>query len=80
MVVRAAGPAESIAPGVGQWGTVVPIDDTSCRVVMEVRSPAWAIFGIGALGVDVVVEEASPAIRAALAAWATRLTAAAVSS
>ncbi len=78
VVVRAAAPASVIETGIGRWGTVTPIDDASCRVAMEVRSPAWAVFGIGALGVDVVVEEASPAVREALAGWATRLALAAV--
>ncbi len=78
VVVRAAVPAGALAGGVGPWGTVLPVDEQSCRVMMEVRSPEWAVFGIGALGVDVVVEEASPAVRDALAGWATRLGAAAL--
>ncbi|MEO7071427.1 MAG: WYL domain-containing protein [Nostocoides sp.] len=74
VVVRAAAPAAAIEAGIGRWGTVTPVDEASCRVVMDVRSPVWAVFGIGVLGVDAVVEEASPAVREALAAWAARLT------
>lgn len=74
VVFRAAASAAEVGPKVGRWGVVTPIDDQSCRVTMQAHSPAWAIFGIGVLGLPVVVEEATPAIRDALADWAERLT------
>lgn len=69
-------PAEEMTRRFGPWGQVTPVDETTCRVRMEVGDAGWALFGLGASGVPFRVEQASPAINEAMRDWGARFAAA----
>jgi predicted DNA-binding transcriptional regulator YafY len=54
-----AAPAASVTSLVGQWATVEPIDDVSCRMRMNVDDLNWPLWVLGSLGADFTIE--SPA-------------------
>ncbi|WP_449290129.1 hypothetical protein [Nonomuraea purpurea] len=67
-------PAERVRKEISHYGTVEPIDDTSCRVEIATDSLGWATFCIGALEAPVVVHGPPEAI-AYMRARGRRLTA-----
>jgi predicted DNA-binding transcriptional regulator YafY len=67
-------PAERVREEIAHYGTVEPIDDTSCQVEIATGSLDWATFCIGALEAPVVVHGPPEAI-AYMRAWGRRLTA-----
>ena len=76
VVALVQAPAAAVLPRVGPWATVTPVDDTSCRVEMDALEPRWAAFGLGAIGLPFTLLEAGEGLRAELADWASRFTAA----
>ncbi|MEU7804009.1 YafY family protein [Micromonospora arborensis] len=69
-----AAPAEHVRDEVAHYGTVEPIDDTSCQVYIAADSLDWATFCIGALEAPVVVHGPPEAIEY-MRSWGRRLTA-----
>ncbi|MFI6824818.1 helix-turn-helix transcriptional regulator [Micromonospora sp. NPDC050187] len=67
-------PAERVRDEIADYGTVEPIDDTSCRVHIAADSLGWATFCIGALEAPVVVHGPPEAIEY-MRNWGRRLTA-----
>ncbi|MFC9976708.1 helix-turn-helix transcriptional regulator [Spirillospora sp. NPDC127200] len=67
-------PAERVRKEIAHYGTVEPIDDTSCRVEIPADSLDWAAFCIGALDAPVVVHGPPEAV-AYMRAWGRRLVA-----
>ena len=49
-------PADSVAAFVGQWATVEPIDDASCRMRMNVDDLNWPLWVLGSIGADFTIE------------------------
>ena len=58
---------------IGRYGRVEAVDEGRCRVSMEGVGAHWVVFGLGILEAGFRVEEASPAVREALAGWGERL-------
>ena len=75
LVCRVAAPADQVARRLGRWATVEETGAGQCRLTVEVRDASWAVFTVGVLEAPVTVESATPAVRKALDAWATRLAA-----
>jgi predicted DNA-binding transcriptional regulator YafY len=67
-------PAERVRSEIAHYGTVEPIDDTSCRVYIAADSLDWATFCIGALDAPVVVHGPPEAVEY-MREWGRRLTA-----
>ncbi|MBG0823162.1 transcriptional regulator [Planomonospora sp. ID91781] len=67
-------PAERVREEIAHYGTVEPVDDTSCRVEIAADSLDWAAFCIGALNAPVMVHGPPEAV-AHMRAWGRRLTA-----
>lgn len=67
-------PAERVREEITHYGTVEPIDDTSCRVEIASDSLDWVTFCIGALDAPVVIHGPPEAI-AYMRAWGRRLVA-----
>ena len=55
VVIRTA--AERVASVVDRWGTVEPIDDDSCRLLMNVDELEWPMFALASVGADFEVVE-----------------------
>lgn len=72
VTARLAAPADRMAMRFGRWGTVESVDAHTCRVHMEVRDAAWAVFGLGICGVSFEIEQASPQVYEAMADWRDR--------
>ena len=59
--------AAAVASVVGHWATVEPIDESSCRLRMNVDDLSWPLWILGALGADFTIEsppELIPRVRA----------------
>jgi predicted DNA-binding transcriptional regulator YafY len=56
VAVVVAVPASRVEALVGQWATVEPIDETSCRMRMNVDDLAWPLWILGSLGADFTIE------------------------
>lgn len=64
-------PAEEVRRRIGQWSTVEPVDDGSCRVRMETDDLAWPAFALGVAGAECTVVS-PPELRDLLGEWARR--------
>jgi predicted DNA-binding transcriptional regulator YafY len=49
-------PAAAVSAFVGQWATVEPIDEASCRMRMNVDELSWPLWILGGLGADFTIE------------------------
>jgi predicted DNA-binding transcriptional regulator YafY len=49
-------PADAVVSLVGQWVTVEPLDDASCRMRMNVDDLNWPLWILGSLGADFTIE------------------------
>jgi predicted DNA-binding transcriptional regulator YafY len=49
-------PAPAVSAFVGQWATVEPIDEASCRMRMSVDDLSWPLWILGGLGADFTIE------------------------
>jgi predicted DNA-binding transcriptional regulator YafY len=49
-------PAAAVSAFVGQWATVEPIDEESCRMRMNVDELSWPLWILGGLGADFTIE------------------------
>jgi predicted DNA-binding transcriptional regulator YafY len=49
-------PAAVVAAFVGQWATVEPIDEASCRMRMKVDELSWPLWILGGLGAEFTIE------------------------
>lgn len=67
-------PAERVRSEIAHYGTVEPVDDTSCQVSIAADSLDWATFLIGALEAPVVVHGPPEAVEY-MHDWGRRLTA-----
>ncbi|WP_285791291.1 transcriptional regulator [Micromonospora sp. NBRC 101691] len=67
-------PAERVRNEIGHYGTVEPVDDSSCRVYLAADSLAWATFCIGALEAPFVVHGPPEAVEY-MRDWGRRLAA-----
>ena len=76
IVVTVQAPAATVEPRIGPWATLIPLDDQTCRVEMDARDARWAAFGLGVIGAPFTITSAGAAVRAELADWAERFTAA----
>jgi predicted DNA-binding transcriptional regulator YafY len=78
LVVRALvhAPAEEVAPRIGRWGRLTPVDEHTCRLEMDAVDVRWAAFGLGVIDAPFTLEEATPQLRATLADWSQRFAAA----
>ncbi|WP_326644454.1 YafY family transcriptional regulator [Nonomuraea fuscirosea] len=66
-------PAGRVRKEIAHYGTVEPLDDTSCRVEIPTDSLDWATFCIGAIEAPVVIHGPPEAV-AYMRAWGRRLT------
>ncbi|RZQ66076.1 helix-turn-helix transcriptional regulator [Amycolatopsis suaedae] len=58
VVARLAAPADELEPQVRGTGTILePVDERSCRFVMNVDEFHWPMFVLGAVGVDFEIEQ-----------------------
>lgn len=67
-------PAEQVRDEIAHYGTVAPIDDTSCQVYIPADSLDWATFCIGVLEAPVTVHGPPEAVEY-MRDWGRRLTA-----
>ena len=49
-------PAAGVMAFVGQWATVEPIDDASCRLRMSADDLSWPLWMLGGIGADFTIE------------------------
>src|SRR3546814_19389994 len=42
--------ADGVRRGLGRWGHVEAVDETTCRVVMHVDDLAWPLLALGSVG------------------------------
>ena len=66
-------PAEAVRRDIGRWSTVEELAPERCRVRMTVDSLEWPIMALGGLDAEFRVVH-PPELRAAVRAWAARLT------
>src|SRR3546814_2031654 len=45
-------PADGVRRGIGRWGHVEAVDETTCRVVMHVDDLAWPLMALGSVGAE----------------------------
>ncbi|MCZ2861096.1 helix-turn-helix transcriptional regulator [Blastococcus sp. VKM Ac-2987] len=64
-------PAGDVRRRIGQWSTVEPVDDGSCRVRMETDDLAWPAFALGVAGAECEIVS-PPELRDVLGEWAAR--------
>jgi predicted DNA-binding transcriptional regulator YafY len=78
LVVRALvhAPIDEVEPRTGRWGRLSVVDERTCRIEMDAVDPRWAAFGLGVIGAPFTLEEGTTELRAALADWSARFTAA----
>jgi predicted DNA-binding transcriptional regulator YafY len=50
--VRVAAPADAVAEVAGRWATVTPLDESSCRLQMDVDTLDWPVLLLGAIEAD----------------------------
>ncbi|HEY9557924.1 MAG TPA: WYL domain-containing protein, partial [Acidimicrobiales bacterium] len=63
--------ADGVRRGIGRWGHVEAVDETTCRVVMHVDNLAWPLMALGSVGAELEVE-GPPALIETMADWAAR--------
>jgi predicted DNA-binding transcriptional regulator YafY len=65
-------PADRVRARIGQWATVEPVGDATCRVRMSADAPGWPIMALGSLAAEFTVVAPADFV-AELDGWTARL-------
>ena len=64
---------EHVRRRIGPWATVTEVTPDAVVLTIEANDLSWAVFGLGHLDAPVTLLDAPDELRAALAAWSSRL-------